>query len=66
MSKETEVIRAELPEIARIIKNECWLESERRGCTVDSKDEVVRRRVADVILSGAGAYIRQKCEPNLE
>ena len=61
MSRETEIIRAEIPEIARIVNNECWLESERRGCQVDPHDDVVRRRVADIILGGAGAYIRQKC-----
>jgi hypothetical protein len=58
---ETQIIRAEIPEIARIVQNECWLESERRGCKVDPHDEVVRRRVAEIILGGAGAYLREKC-----
>ena len=62
MSKEIEIIRAEIPEIARIVDNECWLESERRGCIVGPNDAVVRTRVADIILGGAGAYIREQCE----
>jgi hypothetical protein len=56
---ETEFIRSEIPDVARIVKNECWLEGERRGCPVGPQDEVVRRRVADIILEGAGAYIRE-------
>jgi hypothetical protein len=67
MSRETEIIRAEIPEIARIVKNECWLESERRGCPVGPNDEVIRWRVAEIILGGAGAYLREKCcEANRE
>ena len=62
MSKEIEIIRAEIPEVARIVKNECWLESERRGCAVGPTDAVVRSRVAEIILGGAGAYIRKQCE----
>ena len=61
MSRETEIIRAEIPEVERIVKNECWLESERRGCHVGPHDDVIRRRVADIILAGAGASIREHC-----
>jgi hypothetical protein len=56
---ETEFIRSEIPDVAHIVKNECWLEGERRGCAVSPHDEVVRKRVAEIILEGAGAYIRQ-------
>jgi hypothetical protein len=67
MSRETQIIRAEIPEIARILENECWLESERRGYEVGPHDEVIRRRVAEIILGGAGAYLREKCcEANFE
>ena len=59
MSSESEFIREEIPDVAEIVRNECWLEAERRGCPVDPKDEVIRVRVADIILTGAGAYLRR-------
>jgi len=59
MSRESEFIRTELPDIAFIIRNECWLEGERRGCPVEPTDPVIRHRVADIVLSGAGEYIRR-------
>ncbi len=60
MSPESEFILNEVPEVEKIVRNECWLEAERRGCPVDPRDEVVRQRVADVILSGAGAELRNR------
>lgn len=60
MSPESRAIQEELPELEQIIRNECWLEAERRGCPVDSKDPVVRERVADIILDGAGAEMRRR------
>lgn len=59
MSSESEFIRGEIPDVEAIVRNECWLEAERRGCPVDPKDEVIRVRVADIILTGAGAYLRR-------
>jgi hypothetical protein len=59
VSPEAEFIAAELPEIAKIIHNECWLEGERRGCAVDRYDPVVLERVAAIILGGVGAHLRQ-------
>jgi hypothetical protein len=59
MSSESEFIRAEIPDVETIVRNECWLEGERRGCAVDPKDAVIRQRVADIILTGAGAYLRR-------
>lgn len=64
MSPEVEFIRAEIPEIAKIVRDECWLEGERRGTPVDPKDPAIRQRVAEIILSGAGAMLRQKCQGN--
>lgn len=58
MTRESEFIRAELPDVERIVKNECWLEGERRGCRVEPSDDVVRCRVAEIILGGVGAYLR--------
>ena len=37
MDNPTEIIRAELPEVAAIIRDECWLEGERRGHAVDPR-----------------------------
>lgn len=62
MSPETELIQAEIPDVAAIIRNECWLEAERRGSPVEPSDPAIRVRVADIILSGAGSEIRRKHE----
>ena len=62
MSRESEFIQKELPYIEQIVRNECWLEGQRRGCQVEPTDDIVRQRVADVILSGAGEYIRRTQE----
>jgi hypothetical protein len=60
MDPEAEFIRSEIADVKSIVNNECWLEGERRGHAVDPQDQAVRERVADIILGGAGAYIRQK------
>ena len=60
MDEEAEFIRSEIPDVKSIVDNECWLEGERRGKPVDVHDAAVQERVADVILRGAGAYLRQK------
>ena len=60
MSSESEFILGEIPDVAAIVQNECWLEGERRGCPVDPRDAVVQTRVAEIILQGAGAYIRER------
>ena len=57
---EEEIIRSEIPDVKSIVENECWLEGERRGRPVDPHDESVRERVADIILGGVGAFLRQK------
>ena len=51
------VIRRQLPDIARIIRDETWLEAERRGHTVPPDDPVVRANVCAVILR-IGAQLR--------
>jgi hypothetical protein len=58
MNPEVEIIRAEIPDVARIVSDECWLEGERRGHPVSPHDVVVQRRVADIILARAGAMLR--------
>jgi len=60
MDQESEFIRSEIADVKRIVNNECWLEAERRGHPVDPHDETIRKRVADIILNGAGAYLRKK------
>ena len=44
------VTSRQLPLIRKIIDDETWLESERRGCRVGADDRVVRDRVCQVIL----------------
>lgn len=60
MSSMSEFIRDELPEVEQIVRDECWLEGERRGCPVPPSDPAIRIRVADIILNGAGAEIRRR------
>ncbi len=47
---DAEIIRAEIPLIQKIIRDETWYEGERRRCAVDSRDVEVRKRVADIVL----------------
>ena len=60
MNTASEVIREELPEVAQIVRDECWLEGERRGSPVHPRDPAIRVRVADIILDGAGEEIRRR------
>ena len=60
MTPESEIIRAEISDVEEIVRNECWLEAERRGGPVDRREDSIRARVADIILSGAGAALRRK------
>jgi hypothetical protein len=62
MSPESEFIRSEIPELEKIVRDECWLEAERRGTPVDPREDVIRQRVAEIILDGVGAYLRGKME----
>lgn len=52
------VLFRQLPVIQKIIADETWLESERRGCVVTSDDPVVRENVCQVVLR-VGASIRE-------
>ena len=60
MSPESKIIRAEIPDVEEIVRDECWLEAERRGMPVDRRDHVIQQRVADIILNGAGDVIRRR------
>lgn len=63
MSPESEFIWAEIPDVRRIVEDECWLEGERRGMPVDPRDEVIQVRVAEIILSGMGERLRKHLRP---
>lgn len=52
------VMFRQLPVIQKIIADETWLESERRGCAVPPEDPVVRENVCEVILR-IGAALRE-------
>lgn len=54
------VLFRQLPIIAKIIRDETWLEGERRGCAVGEDDPAVRENVCRVILR-IGAELRQQC-----
>jgi hypothetical protein len=51
------VLFRQLPLIQKIIADETWLESERRGCAVPSDDPAVRENVCRVVLA-VGAAMR--------
>jgi hypothetical protein len=54
----TEVILAELLEVEKIIAKETWLASERIGYSVDPHSPEIQTRIAEIILSGTGEYLR--------
>ena len=54
----------QLPVIQKIIQDETWYESERRGCMVTADDPAVRERVCAVILR-IGADLRATLEAKL-
>ena len=56
-----QIIQAELGLVAKIVRDETWLEGERRGCKVNSRDPIVQQHVADVILS-QGAAMREEVQ----
>jgi hypothetical protein len=50
MKSSDPILFRELPIIRKIIDDETWLESERRGCRVSSDDRVVREKVCEIVL----------------
>ena len=55
MNQPDPVLPRQRPIIAKIIADETWLEAERRGCSVDSRDPVVLSRVCDILQRDGGA-----------
>ena len=49
-TKSIRIIKAEIPLVQKIVQDETWLEGERRGCPVESNDEMVQMRVIDICL----------------
>jgi hypothetical protein len=52
------IVFHELSLIDKIIRDETWLEGERRGCFVPASDPVVRENICKVILR-VGAQVRK-------
>jgi hypothetical protein len=61
MCKPDPIVLVELPVIGQIIRDETWLEAERRGCPVSPDDCTVRENVCRVILR-IGAQLRESAE----
>ncbi len=57
-----EINHLELEVIREIFAEETFLEGKRRGCPVQHRDPVVRGRVADILINGTGAELRQRFE----
>lgn len=58
------VVLREVPVIQKIIADETWLESERRGCPVGRNDPVVRENVCRVVLA-IGQQLRDSITASL-
>lgn len=65
MSQLDPVVRRELPVIDQIIRDETWLEGERRGCPVSPRDPAVRENVCRVVLR-IGQNLRDKFSKEIE
>jgi hypothetical protein len=48
------ILFRQLPAIGQIVRDETWLEAERRGCGVSPDDRVVRENVCLVVLRMGG------------
>lgn len=59
------IVFHELSLIDKIIRDETWLEGERRGCFVPASDPVVRENICRVILR-VGAQVRQSAIESIE
>ena len=59
-----QVLVREIPVIRQIIRDETWLEGERRGCQVPANDRVVRENVCRVVLR-IGQRLRDTIEAQL-
>jgi hypothetical protein len=58
-SQPEPVLLRQLPVIQKVIRDETWLEAERRGCPVSPQDPAVRENVCQVVLR-IGRELREK------
>jgi hypothetical protein len=58
-SKAAEIIKAEIPIIEKIIRDETWLEGERRGAPVNSDDPLVLKKVCSIIEEKAPQIVAE-------
>jgi hypothetical protein len=59
MNRPDSIILAEIGDVAEIVRVACAVESVQRGTSVSPHDPRVQARAADIILSGAGAQMRE-------
>lgn len=59
------VIFRQLTVIRKIIADETWLESERRGCCVPENDPIVVENVCRIVLE-IGAQLRERLSVDIE
>jgi hypothetical protein len=50
VNEKDPILTSEVQVIKKIIRDETWLEGERRGCPVSPEDTVVRERVCAIVL----------------
>ena len=60
--KNEDIVRFELPHIARIVRVAASRETSRRGHPVSTHDPEVQQRAAAFILSRAGRILRERYE----
>jgi len=54
-SQPEPILLRQLPVIQKVIRDETWLEAERRGCPVSAQDPAVRKNVCQVVLPDRAA-----------
>jgi hypothetical protein len=59
MNTPDSIILAEIGDVAKIVRVACAVESVQRGTSVSPHDPRVQARAAEIILSGAGAQMRE-------
>jgi hypothetical protein len=62
----SDVIKAEVPLVEKIIRDETWYEGERRGTYVDPSDTRVQARVVDVVEKCADRIRKEAFEKAIE
>jgi len=65
MNVSDPVLFHQLHAIRQIVRDETWLEAERRGCCVLSDDRIVRDNVCRVVLR-IGGQLRESAQPPME